>query len=266
MLALVVTAAAVALSLPAPADRLHAAAVLVAVEGDHAKVAQSLVESAVDELRNPVGEGNYRWARWVAGGGPPVSREARVRAVDGGEPQLVRVEATHASRIVVKVEKRRSLFSGNYPCTVTSVVWRCASWSREENALAEHRRMARGERLAFDLGGVCPAVLVEVGATVEEAYDGESELTVEVETGHLEDDRSAPHFEAVQTLTRFLATSVTLPDVRWSQELREVARELGQRPPRLRADLLRLRRLLDGSERDRRLGRELLDELISDLP
>jgi hypothetical protein len=265
VLALVVAAAA-ALSLPAPADRLHAAAVLVAIEGDHAGVAKSLVESALDDLRGPLGEGEYRWARWVAGGGPPVSKEVRVRAVDGTEPQVVEVEAVHASRVVVKVEKRRSLFSGNYPCTVTSVVWRCPAWSRRETALAEDRRLARGERLAFDLGGVCPAVLVEVGATAEEAHRGDSELTVEVETGHLEDDRSSPHFEAAQTLAGFLAERLTLPDERWSRELREVARELGLRPPRLRADLERVRRLLDGNERDRRLGRELLDELISDLP
>jgi len=266
VLALIVTLTAAALSLPAPADRIHAAAVLVALDGDHAKVARSLVESALDDLRGPLGEGEYRWATWVAGGGPAVREEARVRAVDGGEPQVVEVEAAHASRIVVQVAKRRSLFSGNYPCTVTSVVWRCSAWSREERALAEHRRLARGDRLAFDLGGVCPAVVVEVGTTAEAAHVGDSELTVEVETGHLEDDRASPHFEAAQTLSRFLAATVTLPDERWSGDLREAARQLGHRPPRLRADLQRIQRLLDGSERERRLGRELLDELISDLP
>lgn len=266
VLALLVTATAAALSLPAPADRLHAAAVLVAIDGDHEEVARSLVESALDDLRGPLGGGEYRWAAWVAGGGPAVREETRVRAVDGGESQVVKVEATHASRIVVQVAKRRSLFSGNYPCTVTSVVWRCPAWSREENPLAERRRLARGDRLAFDLGAVCPAVVVEVGATTEQATSGDSELTVEVETGHLEDDRASPHFETAQTLSRFLAATVTLPDERWSQELRDAARRLGHRPPRLRADLQRIQRLLDGSERERRLGRELLDELISDLP
>lgn len=266
MLALIVAATSVALSVPAPADRLHAAAVLVAIDGDHAQVAKSLVESTLDDLRGPVGEGEYRWAAWVAGGGPAVSREVRVRAVDGTEPQIVEVEAAHASRIVVKVAKRRSLFSGNYPCTVTSVVWRCPAWSREETALSQNRRLARGDRLAFDLDAVCPAIVVEVGATTEQATSGDSELTVEVETGHLEDDRAGPHFEVAQSLSRFLAATVTLPDEQWSRELREAARQLGHRPPRLRADLERIQRLLDGSERERRLGRELLDELISELP
>jgi hypothetical protein len=47
----IVAAASVALSVPAPADRLHAATVLVAIDCDHPKVARSLVESALDDVQ-----------------------------------------------------------------------------------------------------------------------------------------------------------------------------------------------------------------------
>jgi len=172
---------------------------------------ESFIDQRIDELREPIPDGGYRWVRYMRpdGGGPTDKHVHSVRAVhEAGDPDLFEATGHHVYAVRVVVPSKRSLFKGNNPVYVGDV--RIAY--NDGNALPKtdvkhiNRWMSPDTSQTFDLGGIFDNVVVTAAVSANERDTKEAVAEIHFKEAVAQDDPSNPAYPTIKALTRIRST------------------------------------------------------------
>jgi hypothetical protein len=158
-----------------------------------------VIERRVEALREPLGDGNYRWVRWVRrdSDGPVDKKVHKLRG--SANPDRFESDAGRVFTVRVVVPSKKSLFGANNPVNVGAV---------QITTTLDGRTRTRTERIdtvmnpdtsrTFDLGGIFDHVQVAVDASSRTEAVIETHFKQAVQ----EDDPANPAYATIQSLRR----------------------------------------------------------------
>lgn len=172
---------------------------------------QRFIDRRVDELREPMSEGGYRWVRWVrpSGDGPTDKHVHSVRAVhDSGDPDSFEATGDHAYAVRVVVPSKRSLFKGNNPVYVGDVqlTYNDASGRRRTETKHVNRWMNPDTSQTYDLSGIYDRVLATAQVSSESRDKKEAVAEIHFKQAVAQDDPANPAYSTIKALTRIRET------------------------------------------------------------
>lgn len=169
----------------------------------HSYDVDSWIDKRIDYLREPSGDGGYRWVRWVRpSSGDPVDKHLhKTQAVRGSGTDSVEASGAHAYGVRVVVPAKQSLFGRNNPVYVGTVR---ISW--DENG---HRR-TKTERIdqwmnpdtsrTIDLGAIADRVEASLDASTAAKDANQALVEIHFRQAQLEDDPANPAYRTIQSL------------------------------------------------------------------
>jgi hypothetical protein len=158
-----------------------------------------LIDRRLEQLREPLSGGGYRWVRWVRrnSDAPTEKKVHKLRA--RSEPDRFESSADHVFAVRVVVPSKRSLFNANSPVSVGGV---------EITYTTNGRSRTRSERIdstmnpdtskTFDLGTIADHVEVAVAASAK----SEAVIEAHYRQAVAQDDPSNPAYSTIQALDR----------------------------------------------------------------
>ncbi len=161
------------------------------------------IDRRIEELREPLSDGSYRWVRWVRrDADAPVDK--KVHKLRGSStPDHFESNAGHVFAVRVVVPSKRSLFNANSPVSVGNVLI---------TTTLDGRTRTRTERIetsmnpdtsrTFDLGGIFDHVEVAVDAASRQ----EAVIETHFRQAVAEDDPANPSYATIQSLRRLRAS------------------------------------------------------------
>lgn len=168
---------------------------------------QRVIDRHVEQLREPLGDGAYRWVRWVrpSGDGPTDKHVHTVSAVhDAGDPDSFEASGAHAYAVRIVVPSKRSLFKGNNRVYVGDVQmsYDDRSGRRRNDTRHINRWMNPDTSETFDLSGVYDHVLVTTQVSAEDRDRREAVAEIHFKQAVAQDDPANPAYPAIQALRR----------------------------------------------------------------
>ena len=165
----------------------------------------SIIDRRVDRLREPLGNGEYRWVRWVrpSGDGPTDKHVHTVGAVYGnGDADSFEATGTHAYAVRIVVPSKRSLFKGNNRVYVGDVdlTYDTRSGRRRTEPKHINRWMNPDTSETFDLSGVYDHVMARTQVSVEDRDRKEAVAEIHFKQAVAQDDPDNPAYPAIQAL------------------------------------------------------------------
>ncbi|MBK5259011.1 MAG: hypothetical protein JJE51_05410 [Thermoanaerobaculia bacterium] len=160
------------------------------------------VDRKVDDLREPLGDGDYRWVRWVRPSGDgPVDKEGHtVLAVHEREtPDVFEATGTRVFSVRIAVPRKRSLLKDNKPIYVGDVTI-TADGEQKEHTIG--RWMNPDTSQTFDLSGIARRVAVRIEAATSSRNRREALVEVQMLQALTEDDPANPNYGAIRSLKR----------------------------------------------------------------
>lgn len=233
----------------------------------------SRIDAHLNQLREPLPDGGYRWVRWVrpAGEGPVVKKEHLARSNRrAGEQEEFEASAEKAFAVRIVVPRKRSLVRGNNEVWVGGVEIR--TWVDGEMQ-TESKRVDQwlkpDTQRTFDLGGIVDRAEAAVETGTNPSTLGEALVEVHFRQAVAQDDPANPNREGIEALKRLAASPdpVTL-DL-------EIARLEGRLFPGIAVTpfttiVARLREaetlLASEKEEEREKGKKALGEVMKSLP
>ena len=223
------------------------------------------VERRIDELRQPLGSGEYRWVRWVrpSSGGPTEKRGHTTAAIQGRSNED-RFEASshHAYAVRVVVPAKRSLLKKNNPVYVGELEITADGSTRTHQI---NRWMNPDTSQTFELNGIADDVHVTAQVSTAANNVNESLLEIHFRQAVAEDDPANPAYSTIRMLQRVKES----PDpVTVDAEIAAIERELfpasGSLPIlTLISDLRRADELMRSSKtEEKEKGEKLLAETL----
>ena len=168
---------------------------------------QERIDDHLDRLREPTGDGEYRWVRWArpSGTAPDVKKEHTVTADQGaGENDSFDASATHPFAVSVVVPRKRSLLKANNPVYVSRLVvhyWVDGRPQVMEKAVNDWLRPDTSR--SFDLNAI--ADRADASAVVSAAASDLKEALVEIhfKQAVAQDDPENPNYDTIKRLKQF---------------------------------------------------------------
>lgn len=168
---------------------------------------QTFVDRRVDDLREPTGDGGYRWVRYVrpTENGPVDKHVHTVRAVNGAsDPDSFEATGHHAYAVRVVVPSKRSLFKGNNPVYVGDVriSYSNADGGTRSDVVHINKWMAVDTSQTFDLHGIYDNVIATAPMSVEKRDQGEAVGEIHFMQAVQQDDPANPAYDTIRALQR----------------------------------------------------------------
>ncbi|MEO8217968.1 MAG: hypothetical protein ABI718_12880 [Acidobacteriota bacterium] len=168
---------------------------------------QERVDYHLDRLREPAGDGTYRWVRWTrpSGSAPDQKKEHTVTADQGaGENDTFDASSTHPFAVSVVVPRKRSLLKANNRVYVSRLVVHYWVDGREkvmEKVINDWLRPDTSR--SFDLGDI--ADRADASAVVSAAASDLKEALVEIhfKQAVAQDDPENPNYDTIKRLKQF---------------------------------------------------------------
>lgn len=231
------------------------------------------IDEQLDQLRDPLPSGGYRWVRFVkpTGDAPVVKREHLVNAdYARGNLDTFEAAADHPFAVRIVVPRKRSLLKPNKETYVGKVTIRYQKDGEEkvmEKQLNEW--LAPDTSRSFDLGVIADRAEVTAETAARAANVKETLVEVHFRQAVAQDDPENPNYEAITSLKR----------IRSSADPLTIDFEIGKLERRLFPGIdvipftvigVRLREaeklVKSDTEEDREKGKKMLAEVVRSLP
>lgn len=191
----------------------------------------SRIDEALDALRGPLGDGTYKWVRYVrpSGEGPVLKLEHLISsAKDSDEIETFEAEGSHPFAVRVVVPRKRSMFKANKPAWVGGVEIRYWSEGRQKTIQKRvDQWMAPDTSKSFDIGVIADRAEVSLDAATKSSDRKESLVEVHFRQAVPQDDASNPNYETVQTLKKLRSGATgTDPEVALDAEISRLEKRL----------------------------------------
>jgi hypothetical protein len=167
---------------------------------------QRFAERRIEELREPLPSGGYRWVRWVrpSGDGPTEKDSHNIMAVRGsGDPDRFEATKDHVYAVRIAVPRKRSLLHANFPVYVGTarVTYEIDGRARTRDE-AINQWMNPDTWRIIDLGGIADRVHVAVDVSTADKNVKQSVAEIHFRKAVSEDDPSSPSYSTVRMLER----------------------------------------------------------------
>jgi hypothetical protein len=166
---------------------------------------QRFVDGRIEQLREPLPQGGYRWVRWVrpGGEGPFVKETVTVAAEQGVSTDNVEADGSQVYAVRVVVPRKRSLLNANNPVYVGTV-----RIDYEENGRPRERSETINQWMnpdttrTIDLGTIADRVQASLGAATSRRNRREAVVEIHLRQAVAQDDPSNPSYSAIRALQR----------------------------------------------------------------
>ena len=169
----------------------------------------NFIDKKLDELREPVAGGGFRWVRWVRPSGSPEydKHGHNVGAIQGTGTDNFESSGNHAFAVRVAVPSKRSLFKGNNPVYVGTVRVRYTAAGRERTKdEAINNWMNPDTTRTIDLGTIADHVDVSLDSATAKSDVKESLVEIHILKAVAQDDPANPNYETIASLKRLRNT------------------------------------------------------------
>lgn len=169
------------------------------------------IDRRVDELREPMPDGGYRWVRYVrpSGDGPVDKHVHSVRADHESEtPDMFEATGHHVFGVRVVVPSKRSLFKGNNPVYVgnVQVAYYNGNARPRTEVIQIDRWMKPDTSQTFDLRGIFDSVVATAPLSVDPRDQNEAVAEIHFQQAVAQDDPANPAYSTIQALNRIRST------------------------------------------------------------
>ncbi len=167
---------------------------------------QRFADRRIEELREPLPGGGYRWVRWTRPGddGPTEKDAHNVMAVrDAGDPDRFEATEDHVYAVRIAVPRKRSLLRENNPVYIGT-----AHITYETNGRTRTRDEAINQWMnpdtwrIVDLGGIADRAHVSVDVSTAQKNVKEAVAEIHFRKAVSEDDPANPSYSTVRMLQR----------------------------------------------------------------
>lgn len=165
--------------------------------------AQQHIDRTLDELRGPLGGGDYRWVRWVrpSGEGPIDKQIHTVVAAEGTNVDSFEASSHHVFAVRIVVPRKRSLFNANSPVYVGDVEVRYTVDGRPKTKSQTIDAWLNPDTSrSIDLDAIADSADVRVDASTGPRNVKQSIVEVHFRQAVAEDDPENPDYETVRSL------------------------------------------------------------------
>ena len=174
------------------------------------------IDALLDEMRDPLPNGGYRWVRYVrpSGDAPMVKKEHFAGAeYDQGDRDSFEASAHHPFAVAIVVPRKRSILKANNEVFVGNVEIRYFVDGEEKKIKRSiNQWMAPDTMKTIDLGDIADRAEVMVESSARNASKKESLVEVHFRQAVPQDDPENPNYDGIQALQRVQrsADAVTL--------------------------------------------------------
>jgi hypothetical protein len=160
----------------------------------------------IDQLREPLPQGGWRWVRWVRPvGDPPVVKDAHVISAnyDAQSTDNIETSGEHAFAVRVSVPRKRSVLNANNPVYLGT-----ARITYEENGRTRTREepinqwMNPDTSRTVDLGTIADRASVSVDAATAPKNVKQAVVDLEIRQAVAQDDPANPAYSTIRMLQR----------------------------------------------------------------
>ena len=167
----------------------------------------AIIDRRIEQLREPLPDGGYRWVRWVrpSGDGPIDKHVHTVSAVhDGGDADSFEATGQHVYAVRVVVPSKRSLFKGNNRVYVGDLILMSDDGSDTKRI---NHWMNPDTAETFDLRGIQDHVRARMDVSVEQRDVREAVAEIHFLQAVPQDDPANPAYPTIQALNRIRGTT-----------------------------------------------------------
>jgi hypothetical protein len=165
----------------------------------------NFINGRVEQLRDPLPDGGYRWVRWIRpDGDAPVDKHGHtVVAVQGSNSDPVEASGQHAFEVRIAVPAKKSLFSRNNAVYVGNVrvSYTVNGRLREKNEKI-NQWMNPDTSRTIDLGAIADRAEASLDASTAAANVKESLVEIHFVQAVPQDDPANPAYDTVRSLER----------------------------------------------------------------
>lgn len=169
------------------------------------------IDHYLDELREPLPSGGYRWVRFVrpSSDAPTVKKEHTVGAeYNGSDFDTFEGGADHPFAVKVVVPRKRSLTKANNEAYVGTVEIHYWVDGREKTMTKEiNQWMAPDTSKTIDLGVIADRAEASAETSTRNASKRESLVELHFKQAVAQDDPENPNYEAIQSLKRVASST-----------------------------------------------------------
>lgn len=163
----------------------------------------SFIDARLNDLREPLPNGGYRWVRWARPSGDPdydKHGHTTMAAFNGGADNF-EASGNHAFAVRIAVPQKKSLFSANNAVYVGLVHVRYEVNGRERTKDEPlNRWMNPDTSKTIDLGAIADRVSVSLDASTNQKDVKNALVEIHILKAVAEDDPSNPNYDAIQSL------------------------------------------------------------------
>jgi hypothetical protein len=165
----------------------------------------NFIDKKLDELREPLAGGGFRWVRWARPSGDPEydKHGHSVVAVQGSGSDNFEAAGDHAFAVRIAVPSKRSMFSGNNAVYVGTAHVRYAVGGRERTKDEPiNNWMNPDTTRTIDLGTIADHVDVSLDSSTSQKNVKQALVEVHLLKAVAQDDPGNPNYETITTLKR----------------------------------------------------------------
>jgi hypothetical protein len=165
----------------------------------------NFIDKKLDELREPLSGGGFRWVRWARPSGDPEydKHGHNVVGVQGSNSDNFEASGDHAFAVRIAVPSKRSLFSGNNAVYVGAVHVRYNVAGRERTKdEVINNWMNPDTTRTIDLGTIADHADVSLDASTAQKNVKSSLVEIHLLKAVAQDDPANPNYESIATLKR----------------------------------------------------------------
>jgi hypothetical protein len=168
------------------------------------------IDARLDELRDPLPGGGYRWVKFVRpSGDAPIEKREHLVSSDQitGEFETFEAEAGHPFAVRVVVPRKRSLLKANKDVYVGNVRIRYSVNGKEKTLEKKvNEWLPPDTSRSFDLGGIADHADASVEVATRSANVREALAEIHFRLAVAQDDPENPNAEAIASLKRIRPT------------------------------------------------------------
>jgi hypothetical protein len=169
------------------------------------------IDKRIDDLRDPLPEGGYRWVHYARPSGEPptiTKGHSVVASQEDRNPDVFEASGAHVFAVRVVVPRKRSLFKGNNRVYVGGVRIRYDVEGRSRSQSKPiNRWMEPDTSQTFDLDTIANHVDVSIDAATAPNDSRESLVEIQLRQAVAQDDVDNPAYPAIRALQRVRATT-----------------------------------------------------------
>ncbi|HEV7573831.1 MAG TPA: hypothetical protein VGQ21_20240 [Thermoanaerobaculia bacterium] len=165
----------------------------------------NFINGRVEQLRDPLPDGGYRWVRWIRpDGDAPIDKHGHtVVAVQGSNSDPVEASGQHAFAVRIAVPAKKSLFSRNNAVYVGNVhVTYTVNGRTRTKDEKINQWMNPDTSRTIDLGAIADRTEATLDASTSAANVKESLVEIHFVQAIAQDDPANPAYDTIRSLER----------------------------------------------------------------